>query len=509
MQWKEIDAIFDRTTVKNFNDNFKVLFDNQMTDEKILNTVMEKIDDSVIEKSVYNALPDIKSGIYDLTEDFIRNNSELFKSELGNKTNYLIVNGKDDFTAYLKLSENDFVGNRFYKDSSDEFLKGYENFIVSDEPKKEERIINKNYENVVGGSITSRVGNNHYTVVVGTKISFDFVGYEIAFSALCNGSGGLWRATVDGQTMGDYSVYSAAPITKKITVAEGLINTKHNLVLEFIGADPSNPIETPRGWIKYDANEVYTTFEVKGIDVITETHYPANFTVPFSNKEYALNVRDAEKTQATEWFPAHNGVITTFKGENFVKDLLVDGVKIDLTKQTGKIPFKQATFIQKVENKLTTDDGSRAEITFIVTFEDGKIHNDIKIKWLKDSEVTSGYVFQMPFNTEWFNSLITGNFEVLEKDITNTGTSSDITDLNTSKYVSVSNNIEGKNYTYSSTILKSTEPMKAIKLSHRDTTINKLYPQPYLYTTKNAGTIDHFVGYYEFSKMLNANQVYK
>lgn len=509
MQWKEIDAIFDRTTVKNFNDNFRMLFDNQMTDEKILNTVTKKIDDSVIEKSIYNALPDIKTGVYDLTKEFIRNNSELFKSELGDKSNYLIVNGKDDFTAYLKLSENDFVGNRYYKDSGDEFLKGYENFIVSDEPRKEEKVINKNYENVISGSITSAVGNNHYTQEVGTKISFDFVGYEITFSALCNASGGLWRATVDGQVMGDYSVYSATPITKTMTVASGLINTKHNLILEFVGADPNNPIASPRGWIRYDVNEVNTTFNVKGIDVITDTHYPANFTIPFSNKEYALNVRDAAKTQATEWFPAHNGVITTFKGKNFVKDLLVDGDKIDLTKQTGKIPFKQATFIQKVENKLTTDDGSRAEITFIVTFEDGKIYNDIKIKWLKDSEVTSGYVFQMPFNTEWFDSLITEDFEVLEKDVTNTGTSSKITDLNTSKYISVSNNMEGKNYTYGTTLLKSTEPMKEIKLAHRDATINKLYPQPYLYTTKNAGTIDRFVGYYEFSKILNANQVYK
>ena len=51
----------------------------------------------------------------------------------------------------------------------------------------------------------------------------------------------------------------------------------------------------------------------------------------FSNKEYALNVRDAEKTKSPEWFPAHNGIDTTYKGANFVRQLIADGEVVDLS----------------------------------------------------------------------------------------------------------------------------------------------------------------------------------
>ena len=104
-----------------------------------------------------------------------------------------------------------------------------------------------------------------------------------------------------------------------------------------------------------------------------------------------------QKNKNPEWFPAHNGVDTTFKGDNFVRVLIADGNVIDLNKRTpADIYFKSTTY-SKVENKLTTDTNARAEITFIVTFENGRAYQDIKIKWLQDSEITSGYIFQMPF----------------------------------------------------------------------------------------------------------------
>ena len=54
-----------------------------------------------------------------------------------------------------------------------------------------------------------------------------------------------------------------------------------------------------------------------------------------------------------------------------------------------------------------------------------------------------------------------------------------------------------------------TEPFKAIKLQHRDNIVQKLYPQPYYFTTKSQGTIDYFKGYYEYAKINNANNIYK
>lgn len=69
--------------------------------------------------------------------------------------------------------------------------------------------------------------------------------------------------------------------------------------MEFIGADPEHPVTTPRGWIRYstDTNNVGATFTSKETTTVTSIEKPANFTLNFSNKEYALSVRDAEKTK--------------------------------------------------------------------------------------------------------------------------------------------------------------------------------------------------------------------
>ena len=93
---------------------------------------------------------------------------------------------------------------------------------------------------------------------------------------------------------------------------------------------------------------------------------------------------------------------------------------------------------------MTTDTNARAEITFIVTFENGRAYQDIKIKWLQDSEITSGYIFQMPFLTEWFDRVVTDKFEVAVKDTVNIGVSADISNLNTRVFTGVSDKAKGK-----------------------------------------------------------------
>ena len=431
------------------------------------------------------------------------------QGDSGDKINYIKVDKANDFTAFLKIADNEYSASRFFKDTSDEFLKGYDNYIQKTTTENGEKTIKENYLNVSNGSMTSTVGNNHYTTVVGTTITYDFNGSYIDFSALCNTSGGLWRATIDGQVMGDYSVYSSTPITKVMTIADDLKNKEHTLKLEFVGSDPNNTIESPRGWIRFDENNINTTFTVKNIEVIENEEKIVDFTVPFSNKEFAFNVRDKERTKSTEWFPAHNNIFTTLKGENFARLLLLDGNEVDITKSSGKLFFKKAQFIQKVANQLTSDTEPRAETTFIVTFEDGKVYNEVKIKWLQDSEITSGYFLQMPFRASYLDKVVTNKFEEVKKDIVNTGQSSELTNLDTNIFIGLSDDSVAKNYIYKGVILEKTEPFKSIKLSHRDKTIQKLYPQPYLYTTKTQGTIDYFKGYYEYAKVKNANNIYK
>lgn len=431
------------------------------------------------------------------------------KGDTGDKVNYLKIDKENDLTAFLKIADNEFAASRYFKDTADEFLKGYENYVVKNTTTVGEKTTNENYKDIIAGSMTYTGGNNHYTTNVGTTISYSFKGYYIDFTVLCNATGGLWKAYIDEVEVGTYSTFgSGAPST--FVIKDKLEDTTHTLKLEFVGQDPNNPVDSPRGWLRYDANNINTTFKVKSKDVVTTTETPVTFTSTFSNKEYALSVRDLEKTKAAEWFPAHNNVVTTIKGENFVRELVVDGLNVDLTKATyTPIYFNEAKLIQKVENKLTSDSSSRAEITFVVTFKDNKVHNEVKIKWLQDSEVTSGYIMQMPFNASWFSQVISNKFESVQKDTTNTGTSTMLPNLEATQFTGISDDAVGKDYIYKMVMTEITEPYKEVKLAHRDAALQKLYPQNYKYTAKTTGTIDYFKGYYEFEKLPNANLIYK
>ena len=431
------------------------------------------------------------------------------KGDTGDKVNYLKIDKENDLTAFLKIADNEFAASRYFKDTADEFLKGYENYVVKNTTTVGEKTTNENYKDIIAGSMTYTGGNNHYTTNVGTTISYSFKGYYIDFTALCNATGGLWKAYIDDEVVGTYSTFGTGAPTKFL-ISDNLEDKTHTLKLEFIGQDPNNPVDSPRGWLRYDVNNVNTTFSVKSKDIVTTTETPVTFTSNFSNKEYALSVRDLEKTKTAEWFPAHNNIATTIKGDNFVRELIVDGVNVDLTKATySPIYFNKAKLIQKVENKLTSDSSSRAEITFIVTFKDNKVYNEIKIKWLQDSEITSGYIMQMPFNANWFSQVISNKFESLQKDTVNTGTSTMLNNLEATKFTGISDDAVGKDYIYKMVMTEITEPYKEVKLAHRDAALQKLYPQNYKYTAKTTGTIDYFKGYYEFEKLPNANLIYK
>ncbi|WP_262900370.1 BppU family phage baseplate upper protein [Staphylococcus simulans] len=225
------------------------------------------------------------------------------KGDAGDKVNYLKISAENDLTAFLKIADNEYAASRYFKDTVDEFLKGYENYIVKNTTTVGEKTTNENYKDIIAGSMTYTGGNNHYTTNVGTTISYSFKGYYIDFTALCNATGGLWKAYIDEVEVGTYSTFgSGAPTT--FVIKDRLEDTTHTLKLEFVGQDPNNPVDSPRGWLRYDANNINTTFKVKSKDVVTTTETPVTFTTTFSNKEYALSVRDLEKNKGSRMVPS-------------------------------------------------------------------------------------------------------------------------------------------------------------------------------------------------------------
>ncbi|UXR08204.1 hypothetical protein [Staphylococcus phage vB_ScaM-V1SC04] len=428
----------------------------------------------------------------------------------GDAPNFLNVNAEYDITVFQPIAPNEYNAMRYFRDTSntDEFMKGYDNYVARYGTSEVTKTIKEDYSAVTKGSMIVLEGNdNPYSLEVGTTIEHTFTGYSISMTANTNTRGGMWKASIDGSFIKNISTFSTGGITTFL-ISDELENKEHTLVLEFIGQDPDNPVSSPRGWIRTGKyNEYYNTFTILKKENVTGISKVIDVAYPTSNKEYAIAVRPKDSSSSTEFFPYH-GVQTSFRGENYVRQLIVDGVDVDLTKKKENIQFKEARLIQKIEHKLSTDTSIRMECTFIVTFKDSKVYNDVRFKWVQPSQITSGYVFQMPFDYNWFSSVVVDSVEQVNQS-DEFGTQSDFNNDNAKVYTGFSNDEVGKDYIYQCVINKVSIPVDRLWLQHRDERLQKLYPQYYNATIKEAGDIDVFSGYYEIVKIKDANKVYK
>lgn len=430
----------------------------------------------------------------------------------GDAPNFINVNAEYDVTAYQPIAPNEYNAMRYFRDTSDtdEFMKGYDNYVAKYGTSEVTKTIKENYSKVTKGSMVILENNdNWYALEVGTTIEHTFTGYSISITSHTDDRGGVWKASIDGNFIKNISTYrkpSAGVITQLIT--DSLSNTEHTLTLEFVGQDADHPVTSPRGWIRAGKySTYYNTFTINKKETVTGLSKVIDVAYPISNKEYAIAVRPKDSSTSTEFFPYH-GVQTSFKGENYVRQLIVDGVDVDLTKKKENIQFKEARLIQKIEHKLSTDSSIRMECTFIVTFKDSKVYNDVRFKWVQPSQITSGYVFQMPFDYNWFSSVVVDSVEQVNKS-DEFGTQSDFNNDNAKVYTGISNNEVGKDYIYQCVVNKVPMPVDRLWLQHRNARLQKLYPQYYNATIKEAGDIDVFSGYYEIVKIKDANKVYK
>ena len=428
----------------------------------------------------------------------------------GDAPNFLNVNAEYDVTVFQPIANDEFNAMRYFRETSntDELMKGYDNYVARYGTSEVTKTIKEDYSKVTKGTIRVIENNdNNYTTEVGTTIEHTFTGYSISMTANTNNQGGMWKASIDGDFVKNISVYGGGTV-ETFLISDELENREHTLVLEFIGQDPDNPVSSPRGWIRAGKySTYYNTFTINKKETVTGLSKVIDVAYPVSNKEYAISVRPKDSSTSSEFFPYH-GVQTSFRGENYVRQLIVDGVNVDLTKKKENIQFKEARLIQKIEHKISTDTSIRMECTFIVTFKDSKVYNDIRFKWIQPSQITSGYVFQMPFDYNWFDSVVVDLVEQVNKS-DEFGSQSDFNNDNAKVYTGFSNNEVGKDYIYQCVVTNASMPVDRLWLQHRDGRLQKLYPQYYNATVREAGDIDVFNGYYEIVKIKDANKVYK
>lgn len=421
-----------------------------------------------------------------------------------NSKRYYEIEGDKKFTIYLPLGGGDYGGYSFEKEANDDFIKliGLDTFILSEYTQEQ---MSKPYDRFEGEMVTS--SDNHYATMAGTRVFFTFSGTDVYMNFYADSRGGMWKVYIDGQKKEDVSTYSSSPTTKRVLLADNLSPAQHEVVLVFVGEDPLNPVENPRGWIRYGGHT--KTFDYTNVEPQFEMIKQIEMIRPGSNIEYAITVSNQEDT-VTEWIPEHNTIGTVFLGESGLQALVVDGEEVDINLVKGLTSFNECELTQILECKLPNDTTNRAGLTIKMEFTN-VMSQYFEMEFKQNSIIRAGYVFQMPMTGDFLSKIKTEKRDVLPANYEVTG-GTEITyadNLEANSFIATSDNYP--DYYLENTITNYSKPLARLWLQHRSTELQKLYPQ---FFSGGAGiAVDkgyklYFDGYYKIGKLKNANKVY-
>lgn len=432
----------------------------------------------------------IENGVISNTQD---------NSETSNK--YYQVVGEDSFRIFQKLGRKDFVGYLYGAYGGENYMRMLDIAIFE---IKEGAETSERYD-LISGAMDSTSTDHHYTTTVGTKIGLTFRGTSLTLNHLTRIDGGLWKVTLDGVEYPSISTWNETQVFKSTKIADGLTNSQHNIVLEFVGSDPNNPPKhlstgadtTARGWIYYPNTFVFTEtsggayhFEEKGL-IATKT----------SNKDFAITVEPIDISGEAQFFPLHSGNDTT----NVVsKHLTIDGEDIDLTVPTDILPFENGAFSENLESKMTYETETRAEGYILWKFEENQINQEFELTFLKPTTLRNGYVFMLPVPYDILDKVKTNKREVTSRDGEAMGTATYFDNVATDTFRMLYSG-EYKDFYLEAGMTNHSHGLSRLWLQRRDTSLFKLYPQPFLNTEVLVGDKIFFDGYFRVGKIKGIN----
>src|SRR5699024_3670277 len=181
-----------------------------------------------------------------------------------NHKKFYEIRADKDFTVYLPLGGGEFGGYTFRKEPNDDFIKlmGLDVFDLDGFDFIEE---SDDYDDVIKGELNTNTPENHFTTTINTEVSFEFTGTRVSMNHLVDNRGGMWEVYIDGVKYENISTYSEDIKVVSTLIADDLEPVNHLLILRFVGQDPLNPVENPRGWIYHDRKGKHSFDYIKAI----------------------------------------------------------------------------------------------------------------------------------------------------------------------------------------------------------------------------------------------------
>lgn len=439
---------------------------------------------------------------------------------------YARIVSPGNFEIYVPFKGNLVARYQFYKDSNDDYIKYCtgsigrisENALVEKERKKYDAST---------GVIVSANPPNLFTTEIGATVTKTFNGTGVDWYSYCDNRGGIWEFVLDGNAANkvQISVWATGSSYKKQQLFRNATKGEHTIVGTFKGADPANAptggTANARGWI-YDS-EVPNISPLGDMSQRSFTIYTndglgyeniVDVMADGSNKDFAVRMKPFGSAKDYQFFPEHSAIGTAFLGEQV---LYLDNKPVTDWKATvGLVTIKSAKLVQKMIGKFPTEETDPlCEIYSVQTVNAKGVSLKFSFKFLRKAVIDVGYSMMFPFYLDFAKYLLTSNGK--RYDIKPEGAKTYLTEKDTCHSFALLPNETYKHYLCAMTIQNPDKTLRrnetegkipnTIWLEHRNSSMNKLYPQIFSSGIVEAGYILEGGGTFFIGEFPYANEM--
>lgn len=426
----------------------------------------------------------------------------------------------------LPLNNNEKFTLTMSKNINDDFIKFRNADYTSETKTSNPQTYDKNYDDsMVSNGSLSGSGDNYYATTIGTKVTFTFTGSSITFRYYTDKRGGVWKASIDGTFIKNVSTHISAQSPEQIVgpsfganlIKDGMEDTEHTLLLEFIGQDENYPVDTPRGWIKKDSDpvEYYNKYTFSYFTSQTNVTSVTKNALYDSNKEFAF---DVIYNDTREWIPEHNNTGTLKLSDEGNQSLFIDGVEYSINNPLEKKTFTEVKILQNLFGINSSSGEKVCQLICVSTITSQGVKFNTKVIWLKEVTIRSGYVNMFTISPEIADTLVTSydtkhRLDIYDNSYVNltekapysfVTTSGKFTDL----YLTCDNIDAYKTLRMDYSDRAGDKYGKGLfALQHRNEKLQKIYPKVYENHVTEENEVYKFEGFFGFGKLPMANNI--
>lgn len=462
-----------------------------------------RIDDLENETPVQVPQTERREKAYDLVDYLSKSSSlsPLMSVKMGNP-NYKY------FWVNIPTSDEKGVQYQFGKDKNDDFqilLNGDFGDLIKTESITESK---NNDSEFLSGVFEKGYAPNYWMSTIGNYIATDFYGTKVTFNHFANNVGGIFEAILNEGT-GDerrktISVFSETPIpVKEQILFENLNPQKHTIKLVFKGQDPANPVASPKGWWYFGGTKTqYTKRTFNIYNDVTTVEPTSKIMYGYTVKEFAISARPFGSTEPFIYIPEHSNP-TAFKIDEPI--LLLNG-SVPIWNE-GNI-YKDIHTVQIIQNLkgIHPSDPSNPlmEIDIIQTVKNGEYNISGKIKFLRKTEIDTGYALMLGYDNTTAKKIKTGLGN--EYTVKTDGSKETIPSSDNSYSIVVFNDVdsgEKANIALAMTVDNVNRTQRIGELNtggqwieHRNASMGKTYFQQFKNAVMEVGDVYRFSGKY-------------